>query len=294
MDYLHQEVGSTRRTSIMKKILIPTDFSLCAQAATEVAIEIAQVFKAHAYFLHIIPDSLTTHHVPSERQNKMEHDPEAGKAQAKLNDLVQQAERKGVAATPVLVLSKVNDHIEDYVKPYEIDWIVMGSHGVTGIREMVLGSHTERVVKHAAVPVLVIKKRPKIIRFRNIVFASTFEQEDLYDAMGDCLDFAKPYEAQVHLLYLNFTNRLVQEATAREKMKRLADLFPLYSFTANIIETNDAEWGIDEFVREAGGDLIAILPHDTEGAIRMMARRIALSLVNHESIPVLVLNAKQP
>lgn len=273
--------------------MIPTDFSVCAQAATEVALEIARVFKAHAYFLHISTDPLISHHVPSSAKEKIEHNPEAGRVQARLNDLVQQADRMGVAATPVLVLSRGNDHIENYIKPYEIDWIVMGSHGATGIQEMVLGSHTERVMKHSPVNVLVIKKRPKVIGFRNIVFASTFEHEDLQEAMVDCLEFAKPMKAQIHLLYLNFTNRLVQEVTAREKMKRLTDLFPLHSFTTNIIETNDAEWGIDEFVREAGCDLIAILPHDTQGVIKMMAKRIALSLVNHEAIPVLVLNSNK-
>jgi hypothetical protein len=170
----------------------------------------------------------------------------------------------------------------------------MGSHGATGIREMMLGSHTERLVKHSPVPVLVIKKRPKVIAFRNIVFASTFERDDARDAMGDCLDFAKPFGAKVHLLYLNFVNRLVEEGTAQERMKKLTDQFPVYSFSTNIIETNDAEWGINEFVREVGCDLISILPRDTQGVIKIMSRRIALSLVNHEAIPVLVLNSKKP
>lgn len=273
----------------MKKILIPTDFSLCAQAATEVALEIAQVFRSHVYFLHIIPDPLLSHHVPG-TQDKIEHDPESGKVQARLNELVHLAERMGVQATPVLVLSKGNDHIEGYVKPYGIDWIIMGSHGASGVRELVLGSKTERVVKHASVPALVIKKRPKVVTFNNIAFASTFENEGLGDAMGECLDFAKPYAAQIHLLYINFVDRLVEEGTAMERMKRLADRFPLYAFTSNIVKTNDAEWGIDSFVREVGCDLVAIMGNDTQGVIKMTSSRIALSLVNHEAIPVLVLN----
>ncbi len=276
----------------MKRILIPTDFSLCAQAATEVALEIAQVFKSHVYFLHISPDPLISHHVPGMSQGKIELDPESGRVQGRLNELVHLAERMGVQSTPVLVLSKGNDHIESYIKPYGIDWIIMGSHGATGIRELALGSKTERVVKHASVPVLVIKKRPKVVAFNSIAFASSFGNGSLIGAMAQCIDLARPYQSHIHLLYLNYVNRLVEEGTARERMKLLTNQFLLYSFTTNIIETNDAEWGIDEFVRKAGCDLVAITSDEVQGIIKMTSRHIALSLINHEAIPVLVLTAK--
>jgi nucleotide-binding universal stress UspA family protein len=275
----------------MKKILIPTDFSMCAQSAAEVAMEIAKKFGAHLYFLHLCDDPMITSHVPS-RKPKDDHDPEIGHCRGKLNDLVAVAERFGVAATPVLVLNKGNDHIENYIEPYGIDWIVMGSHGATGIREMVIGSNTERLVKHSSVPVLVIKKRPKIIDFKNIVLASTFESLNLPKGLGYCIDFARAYGGKIHLLYLNFTNRLVEKSAAQAIMNQLVNQFPPFDSTNNIIETNDAEWGIDEFVREVGCDVIAIMPDDTESIVHLMAKRIAVSLVNHEAIPVLVLITK--
>lgn len=277
----------------MKKILIPTDFSVCAQAATEVALEVAQLFGSKVCFLHLCNDPLISHHAASEKQ-ALEHNLEVGKIRASLNELVLQAERSGVTATQVIIRDKGNEQLVDYIEPYGIDWVVMGSHGITGVRELVLGSNTGRVVRQATVPVLVIKKRPKIISFKNIVFASTFEHAYLGDALKECLDFAKPYHAQIHLLYLNLVDRLVEEGTAQSMMKRLTDLFPLESFTTSSIATNDAEWGIDEFVRHMRGDLIAITPYDTQGVIGLITRRIAVKLVNHEAIPVLVLNAKLP
>jgi nucleotide-binding universal stress UspA family protein len=71
---------------------------------------------------------------------------------------VQNAEDAGIEAKKFLVFDKGNENIEHYIGPLAIDFVVMGSHGVSGLRKLVLGSNPQRLVRHAAVPVLVVKK----------------------------------------------------------------------------------------------------------------------------------------
>lgn len=53
----------------------------------------------------------------------------------------------------------------------------MGSHGVSGFREMFIGSNTEKVVRFSEVPVLVVKNEITSFEVRNFVFASDFSEE---------------------------------------------------------------------------------------------------------------------
>lgn len=53
----------------------------------------------------------------------------------------------------------------------------MGSHGTSGIEELLLGSNTEKVVRLSEIPVLVIKKEIGELKFKNMVFASDFSPE---------------------------------------------------------------------------------------------------------------------
>ena len=62
--------------------------------------------------------------------------------------------RKGYTAGRLR--QRENEQIERYIKPLNIDFVVMGSHGATGIRELVIGNNTQRIVRKSSIPVLVI------------------------------------------------------------------------------------------------------------------------------------------
>ena len=53
----------------------------------------------------------------------------------------------------------------------------MGSNGVSGLKEMLIGSNTEKVVRTSEAPVLVIKNEHKAFKVDNFVFASDFKDE---------------------------------------------------------------------------------------------------------------------
>ena len=59
----------------------------------------------------------------------------------------------------------------------EVDLIVMGSQGATGLKEMLVGSNTEKVVRLSNIPVLVIKEDIDEFDIKDIVFASDFSDE---------------------------------------------------------------------------------------------------------------------
>jgi nucleotide-binding universal stress UspA family protein len=272
----------------MKNILVPTDFSECAQNATIVALQIASQVKASIHFLHIMPSPDESVHVPNITKLKG-NNVQKGHAQDKLNALVAAASKVGVMATPLLVLDKGNEQIETYIKPLDIDFVVMGSHGATGIRELVIGSNTQRVVRHATVPVLVIKNLPtKSLSVKGIVFATTL-QDNVLDAFDSVAALAKLWKAKVHILVINFMENPGDQALINKVVKELTQPYPDLSTTQSSIEVNDEEWGIHQFLEKTDAEMIAITKYDKTGFI--LSHSVAEDLVNHEDVPVLVIGS---
>jgi nucleotide-binding universal stress UspA family protein len=188
------------------------------------------------------------------------------------------------------VFDRGNEKIENYIKPYGIDFIVMGSHGAKGIRELVIGSNTQRIVRHVKIPVLVIKEKPATLEFKNIVFASTF-QENVMNAFKEVAAFAMLLNSKVDLVYINRIDHLVESQVAEEKMKTLAARYPAIEYSSNMAETNNEEWAIHQFAGELKADIISITSQEKDGRIPFLSPSIAEVLVNHENKPVLVLGA---
>ena len=275
----------------MMKILVLTDFSASARAATEVAIAIANKANAEIFFLHMCQDTSIESHVPYGVEHPANFvDQNAVHRRNELLGLVTRATASGVKASSIFVLDKGNEQFEDYVEPYHIDFIVMGSHGVKGMREFILGSSAQRMIRHASVPLMVIKEMPGSLDFRNIVFASAF-QENVLESFKEVAAFAMMLNAKVQLVYINFVNHPVEPAVAEARMKNLASAYPNVTCYNHVAETNNEEWAIHQFATELKADLICVSKHDKDGFIRFLSPSVAEELVNHEQLPVLVLTA---
>lgn len=271
----------------MKNILVPTDFSDCAQNAAMAATLIAAKLNSEIYFLHIMA-SPGEAHVPHVKANPVKNlqEPHAHNG---LNQLVAMATKAGLKATPLLVFDKGNEKIENYIRPLKIELIVMGSHGATGIRELVLGSNTQRLVRHSSVPVLVIKNKiADPFKMESIVFASTFK-EDSRAALDQVVNFARLFKATVHVLFINFIDKLTDQKVIEDIIQQLTNSYPDVPFTSNTAEANDEEWGIHQFVEMIDADLVALTRGDKTGFL--VRHSVAEDLVNHEKIPVLVIGS---
>ena len=143
--------------SNIRQILVPTDFSDGSAAATEQALGLARAFGAtvtlfHAYNVpsYVFPDGSTFIAGPdvAVRIEREVADALASAARA--------AERQ--SAVPVLTRSAIGAPFEEILRASnEFDLVVMGTHGRTGVRHLLLGSVAEKVVRHASCPVLTVR-----------------------------------------------------------------------------------------------------------------------------------------
>lgn len=141
----------------LKKILCPIDHSDCSKEALKYAVSFAMKDEAKLYLLHIIDirsfnDSLvaTSQQIPDEKTLEQ--------LRTKLLDCIPEEIRDDMEVEASVIPGIPFAEIISTAKEKEIDMIVIGSHGRTGISHMMLGSVSEKVIRKAPCPVLTVRQ----------------------------------------------------------------------------------------------------------------------------------------
>ncbi len=163
MSLLHDLIPNQGRQYMLaaKNILVPTDFSEHSDKALKQALDIAKQNKAKLHLLHVvqqeIPRCAADWCLSDEAMRQMERDLTAGAHQSLQKQLAKFPEAKEVGVVTQIRTGLPPDEILKEQQEKEIDLIVIGPLGRTGIARFLLGSVTKNIVKEAKCPVLVAK-----------------------------------------------------------------------------------------------------------------------------------------
>lgn len=143
----------------LKRILVPTDFSKYSQSALTYAAAFAEKFNAELYLLHVVQDLAL--YVP----DMIGVAPPATPSVDQLSNAALEALQRVIQSSHLdrfTVHTAVREgtpfaEVIRFAKETDIDLIVMGTHGHTGLAHMLLGSVTEKVVRKSPCPVLTVR-----------------------------------------------------------------------------------------------------------------------------------------
>ena len=146
--------------TVIKKILVPTDFSKFSDNALKQALEMAKQNKAKIYLLHVIGVvQMCTVDYCLDQQTIDALDKKSIKSS---EDMAQKQIKRVVHSKDVEIISyvKKGTPYEEILKEQEnkkINLIVIATHGRTGLMSHLLGSVAEKVVRHAKCPVFLVR-----------------------------------------------------------------------------------------------------------------------------------------
>ena len=142
----------------LKQILVPIDFSNCSLRALDLASTIAQPFGARLTLLHVVEPAAyqeTYLGVTAPLEETNQKLVEAGRE--RLTALGRKRVGSRLRMDMLVRIGRAHSEIPDTASALSADLIVMGTHGYKGLKHILLGSTTERVVRHAACPVLTVR-----------------------------------------------------------------------------------------------------------------------------------------
>lgn len=270
----------------MKTILVPIDFSTYSENALQVAAKIALLNNSEIHLLHMLE-------IPNHMNDAVYSSvptPEIilfiKKAEEKVQDIAQQKFLDGITVFYHIKFEGAFTGILSYIKDNNTDLVVMGSHGISGIEEILLGSNTEKVVRLSPTPVLVIKKETTEFKGDHFVFASDFSQETK-KPFQKMLDFTKIFNAKLSLVIICTPSSFKTTALAEKIISDYVSEFELENYTITIYNDTNIENGIINFARKVKADLIGLSTHGRTGIAHFFTGSISEDLVNHTVRPVL-------
>jgi nucleotide-binding universal stress UspA family protein len=270
----------------MKRILVPTDFSEHAEDALKVAAQIAKKNDSEIIILHMLElphqmnDAILGGVSIPETMLFMK------KANETLDEISSRPYLDGVAVTEIVKMDKPIHGITQISKNYEVDLVIMGSHGSSGIEELLIGSNTEKVVRSSDIPVLVIKKDISNFNATNIVFASDFTNETK-KPFAKLLSFTKSFDSKIHLVTICTPNSFKPTHVIEKAMKEFISEFNLTNYSTHIYNDTNIEKGIINFSNSVNADIIGMCTHGRTGFAHFFNGSISEGLVNHTVRPVI-------
>lgn len=142
---------------MINNILVPYDFTNFGDLAFEKAIEIAKKFDSKLTLLTVIGSDVDTSNMSLTRAQEI-HDESENKAKEDLNKIKNSAKMKNIPISVEIIHNSSNSEgILSFSEKDNTDLIVMGSHGRSGFKKLVLGSVASQVVTKAKCPVLIVK-----------------------------------------------------------------------------------------------------------------------------------------
>lgn len=278
----------------MKKILVPTDFSEQAENALKVATQLAKKYNAEIYLLHMIE-------LPADMSNPVgetrSHDlPEAlffmKMAKKKFNQLLSAPYLSGIKVQDTVEFNQAFEGIMNTSRKYGCDFIVMGSQGASGFKEMFIGSNTEKVVRTSEIPVLVIKNDHPSFEVNNFVFATNLEEHGR-ETFKKVVEFAEFIEAKLHLVYINTANEFITSEAIDNRLSKYLDNLNFSNYEFHVYNDESIERGIMNFSRKVNADLVGIATHGRKGLSHFFNGSISEDLVNHATSPVITFQLKK-
>ena len=274
----------------MQTILIPTDFSANARNAVNYAV---RLFGADNRFI-----LLNTWHAPYTPPEVL----------ISVEDILMKASKEGLekevaAAQKLPGAEKIKfetvsefgnlvDILNEVVREKNVNLVVMGTQGASGLRETVLGSNTASAAKNIGCPLLIIPAGAEFKNLKSIVFAADYKQLEKSDSLAAMVAIAKSQNSEITILNVLDKGKITDVKQGYEGLKidhLLAGIKHKFSF----IEDDDKAAGIDEYLHTNNPDLLVMLERKTGFFKSIFQRSITKQMAFHTHVPMLVLHERE-
>lgn len=279
----------------MKTILVPTDFSEYADYALSVAVDIAKKTKSKIILLNALDYGthvagmysigMTDGYFIDPKELQLKSDAQLIARVNKFKDTEVVIERKNT--TDFLI-----DALLKEIDKNDIELVVMGTKGSTGLAEMFIGSNTEKIVRLSPIPVITINEKIEGFNVKEMIFANEFVDE-VGEEFQNVLEFSNFFDTKIHLLRINSPNIFMSTNDCFSAMENFADKWKLKNYEIHQYDHIFFEYGLLDAVNDFNADLIVMGTKGRKGLSHLFfGSSKAEDVVNHFNTPIFTFKIK--
>lgn len=282
-----------RKSSVVKRILHPTDFSPNAAKALQLAHALAVQMEAELILTHIGELPTIMNSAGRCSFTRMEAARKVSLT-AQLKAYCQEAVHEPLdphISCEVRMHSSVTHGLMEVLHDVAPDLVVMGAHGHSRLKELVAGSATRYLIAHAACPVLTVPLQAAAPgSFHRIVYASSYDADD-GAVINTLAHLAAPYGATITVLHV-FAQPVGNESERTTQEQRLSRRvsYPYLKFATRVAE--HASTAIADYARKEGADLLVMYEREHTGLLGLFHHDKVRHLALHTAVPLLSYNRR--
>lgn len=277
----------------MKKILFPTDFSKNSLNAFVYALHLAKKTSAEIVTLHVYPiiagtygdyyDFIYENYDINELAQFENYKSEV----PKLRMLAEKEQCQSVRVSHILKQGDAVNDILDIAEKENADMIVMGTTGASGVKEVFLGTVTEKVMNRAKAVVLAIPEKAQYKSVKNILFLAELDKLQT-TALKQVEQLAEAFNAHIDVLQIKSKHSDKEESLLKKwKQQFLASDISFYILASASIEDTAVD-----FIQLNKIDIVAMPIHEKNFFERLFLFSLSRQMAFHSLVPVLAIHSK--
>ena len=296
----------------VKNVLFATDFSSTSEAAFPYAAAICRRFGSTLHMVHVISEAgllMMSGGVDYVSMGTIYEDAQ-NEAKERLDQISEHLE--AIPHRNYVRYGQVWKSVAGIIADNEVDLLVMGTHGRTGLGKLLLGSVAENILRHAPCPVLTVGPKvsgraklpelssrgrdlaPPELELRQIVFATNFARNAAL-AAGDAVALAQEFRARLTLMHVieDYAELGSAPGPIEDSLNQLRGLIPrnsqLQYVPETLLEFGNAPDGILKAAAEREADMIILGARSSEIGTTHLPWSAAHHVIAQARCPVLTI-----
>lgn len=278
----------------MKNILIPTDFSENAWNAIQYAIAL---FDKEQCAFHLLNT-----YTPTIAHSRFM----ASTVSGGMEDVTRRNSDRGLKTVLARIrntydnpnhsfkmISSFNllvDEVKEVVEEQQIDLVVMGTKGASGLEEVFMGSNTVRIIKSVKnCPILAVPEHFEFATPNEIAFATDFNRFYTHSELRPLIDMANAFDAVIRIVHVQYEIKALSELQQFNLSMLRKYLGDLEHYIHTVSELNSVSKTLEVFAQELDIHLLALLNYQHSYMERMTREPIVRRVAFHTQIPILVI-----
>jgi nucleotide-binding universal stress UspA family protein len=268
----------------LNTVLFPTDFSKCANDALGYTLKIFEVIPATKLtILHsiIYNDSSFISSDEKEKENTRRYN----EAKERIDEVCKYVKRKkpDISVRQILDSCSPVQSIDMIAEQENVDLIIMGTKGASGIREIIIGSYASKVIKCSPCPVIIVPENFKFSPVKKIVCTTEFHASES-EAVIFMLSFAALLNASITFLNIDDDSKS-QNKKYNQFREQINESNLQIDF--QFVHSDDIVKSIENYVSDNPPELLAALGKRRDFWDRIFGKKVPENLSFHTKIPLL-------
>lgn len=272
-------------------LLVPTDFSPCADHALSFAALLARRANQGLALVHVYtPVDLANTAMISYIEQEMESS--KNEISVKLKELSQKiAHDNNITSSHTLRIGALTENILDEAREANCSMIVMGTEGASGLTKILFGSRTNQVIERSDYPVLAVPVQTPLALPKKIVFATNFFDSDL-DTLKQLLELVRPWHPEIYLLHVSHDNMRSERDYIETFSLQVMSETNYKNVYYYVLPHDSDERGIELFIKSVNAEMLVLSTRKRSFIERLFSASLTKRIAYHLQVPLLAYHTK--